>query len=74
MGTGIGFDPRRHLNHPPVDLAALVYELLDAHADTAELAAELVCNGDTRWSSHLDYLKALQRCGRAALATAEDGE
>jgi hypothetical protein len=46
--------------------AALVYELLDAHADTADLAAELP--HDPRWAAHLDYLRALQRTGREALA------
>jgi hypothetical protein len=44
----------------------LVYELLDAHADTAELAAELA--PDARWAAHLDYLRALQRTGREVLA------
>jgi hypothetical protein len=47
-------------------LEALVYELLDAHADTAELAADL--GWDLRWAEHVDYLRALQRAGRAALA------
>lgn len=47
------------------DVTALVYELLDAHADTADLAAELV--DDPRWADHLDYLRALQRAGREAL-------
>jgi glutamate mutase epsilon subunit len=45
---------------------ALVYELLDAHDDTAALAEELA--GDPRWDAHLDYLRALQRVGRATLA------
>jgi len=44
----------------------LVYELLDAHADTAELAAELT--HDPRWGAHLEYLRALQRAGRGELA------
>jgi hypothetical protein len=43
-----------------------MYELLDAHADTAELAAELA--EEPRWAAHLDYLRALQRKGRQALA------
>jgi hypothetical protein len=47
---------------------ALVYELLDAHADTTDLAAELEWNGDPIWRAHLDYLRALQRMGREALA------
>jgi hypothetical protein len=45
---------------------ALVYELLDAHADTAELAAEL--RGDPRWAAHLGYLRELQRAARETLA------
>jgi hypothetical protein len=49
-------------------LAVLVYELLDAHADTAQLAGELEC--DPNWAAHLDYLRALQRKGREALAHA----
>jgi hypothetical protein len=47
-------------------LAALAYELLDAHADTAELADGL--QGDWSWAAHLDYLRALQRKGREMLA------
>jgi len=50
---------------PMSDLSALIYELLDAHADTADLAAELL--EDPRWGAHLDYLKALQRTGREML-------
>ena len=52
----------------PLEIEALVYELLDAHADTADLAAELDRNGDQRWPMHIDYLRALQRTGRQALA------
>ncbi len=44
----------------------LVYELLDAHADTIRMAHEL--DGDPVWAAHLDYLRDLQRVGRAALA------
>jgi hypothetical protein len=47
-------------------LAALAYELLDAHADTAQLADGLPL--DLSWAAHLDYLRALQRTGRATLA------
>jgi hypothetical protein len=47
------------------ELAKLVYELLDAHDDTANLAAGL---GDVAWLIHLDYLRALQRRGREMLA------
>jgi hypothetical protein len=52
-------------------LAVLAYELLDAHADTAELADGLPY--DRAWAAHLDYLRALQRMGRETLArTARD--
>jgi hypothetical protein len=52
-------------------LAALAYELLDAHADTAQLANGLT--HDRSWAAHLDYLRALQRTGRETLArTAPD--
>ncbi len=54
---------------PVESLTELVYELLDAHQDTARLASELAC-GD-RWAAHLDYLRDLQRVGREALARAE---
>ena len=52
-------------------LAALAYELLDAHADTAQLADGRPY--DRSWAAHLDYLRALQRMGRETLArTAPD--
>lgn len=44
----------------------LIYELLDAHDDTARLARDLASEPD--WALHLDYLRALQREGRAVLA------
>src|SRR5215813_6770289 len=53
-------------------LAALAYELLDAHADTAQLADGLPY--DRSWAAHLDYLRALQRAGRETLARATSGE
>jgi hypothetical protein len=56
----------RRGNQARPDLDALVYELLDAHADTADLAADLA--SEPRWSAHLEYLRALQRAGREALA------
>jgi hypothetical protein len=58
----------RQLAEPavPANLAALVYELLDAHSDTADLAAEL--SDELRWAAHLDYLRALQRTARESLA------
>jgi hypothetical protein len=49
----------------------LVYELLDAHDDTARLARAEDCDGV--WEAHLDYLRTLQRVGREMLArTASD--
>ena len=50
-------------------LIALAYELLDAHLDTVELAAELP--DDPGWEVHLHYLRGLQRKGREVLA--QDG-
>src|ERR1700694_2485084 len=47
-------------------LVELVYELLDAHDDTARLAQEL--GRDVQWAAHLDYLQQLQRVGRELLA------
>jgi hypothetical protein len=47
-------------------LVELAYELLDAHADTAQLADGL--RYDRSWAAHLDYLRALQRKGRGTLA------
>ncbi len=55
----------------PTELRAetleLIYELLDAHDDTAQLAAGF---GDIAWQLHLDYLRVLQRKGRELLAWA----
>src|ERR1700729_3699101 len=47
------------------ELAAFVYELLDAHDDTARLASGLAPN--VLWDAHLDYRRALQRKGRDVL-------
>jgi hypothetical protein len=47
-------------------LADLVYELLDAHADTIRLTGESPL--ETEWAAHVDYLRGLQRVGREALA------
>lgn len=49
-------------------LTQLVYELLDAHDDTARLAADMA--GDPLWAIHLEYLRDLQRIGREALGSA----
>ena len=51
----------------PADrLSGLLYELLDAHLDTLELADSL--DGYEPWAAHLDYLRDLQRVGRETLA------
>jgi len=47
-------------------IIALIYELLDAHDDTARLAEGLL--GEPVWTSHLEYLRRLQRMGRETLA------
>jgi hypothetical protein len=47
-------------------LSQLVYELLDAHVDTQQLAAEL--DPGPGWDAHLAYLSSLQRVGREILA------
>jgi hypothetical protein len=52
-------------------LMELVYEMLDAHDDTACLAAEEFAY-DERWQAHLAYLRDLQRVGREMLAQAAD--
>jgi hypothetical protein len=49
-------------------LADLVYELLDAHQDTMDLADGL---SELRWRAHLDYLRALARTGRELLARSD---
>jgi hypothetical protein len=55
----------------PVETSArlvdLIYELMDAHDDTARLAHGL--SEDVRWQAHLDYLRQLQRVGRQLLAS-----
>ena len=47
-------------------LTRLVYELLDAHADTARLASEPAPGRE--WCGHLDYVRDLQRVARETLA------
>ena len=49
-------------------LARLVYELLDAHADTEQLAR--APSTQLHWRAHLHYLRDLQRTGREILARA----
>lgn len=52
----------------PHDVTELVYELLDAHDDTAQMATAMAW--DPAWREHLEYLRALQRKGRETLASA----
>ena len=52
------------------ELTRFVYELLDAHDDTARIAREQ--DSEMRWEAHLDYLRALQRKGRELLALLEE--
>lgn len=47
-------------------LARLVYELLDAHADTDRLMRG--SSTELLWHAHLYYLRDLQRTGREILA------
>ena len=49
-------------------MVALVYELLDAHADTVRLADDLV--QDSQWGAHADYLRNLQRRGARGVGPA----
>jgi hypothetical protein len=53
---------------PCEQLICLVYELLDAHDDTARMAASLAA--DPVWQPHLAYLRDLQRLGREMVAAA----
>ena len=49
-------------------LVRLVYELLDAHGDTVDLAQQPVASEDPAWAAHVDYLQTLQRLGRETLS------
>jgi hypothetical protein len=53
------------------ELTELVYELLDAHWDTVQLAGEL--ERQPHWGQHLDYLRDLQRLAREILARERHG-
>jgi hypothetical protein len=62
--------PQIPVSSPAADrgeqLARLVYELLDAHADTDRLVHGP--STDAQWQAHLFYLRDLQRTGREILA------
>jgi hypothetical protein len=48
------------------EIAPLLDELIDAHADTVQLASGLAA--DPYWGAHLQYPRALQRAGSETLA------
>jgi hypothetical protein len=60
---------RRSVTYVPGSelLTNLIYELLDAHADTQQLL-RAVGGEDVATRMHLDYLTDLQRVGREILA------
>ena len=60
------------LPEPCEQLTRLVYELLDAHDDTARIATSQ--NLEAHWQAHLSYLRDLQRVGREVLARAVQQE
>lgn len=60
--------PGRADRGPCERLICLIYELLDAHDDTARIAAGLDPN--PIWQPHLVYLRDLQRLGREVVAAA----
>ena len=67
--------PRRAMAPLPEaceQLTRLVYELLDAHDDTARIATGQ--DLDVHWQAHLSYLRDLQRVTREVLAGAEQQE
>ena len=51
---------------PAVEVRELLSELVDAHADTVELASGPAT--DVAWSTHRDYLRDLQRLAQETLA------
>jgi hypothetical protein len=53
-------------------IALLIYELLDAHFDTAKLVGR--ASDGPEWEVHLAYLRDLQRTGRTVLAGLDSGE
>jgi len=68
-GAASGCSPNSQSASLPIQIA-LIYELLDAHGDTARLA-DALRGPDLPWESHLEYLRALQRRGREILAQLE---
>jgi hypothetical protein len=58
--------PMAPLPWPCEQLTRLVYELLDAHDDTARIATGQ--NLEVHWQAHLSYLRDLQRVARGLVA------
>jgi hypothetical protein len=69
MGWLTHTTPARH-REETAELTALVYELLDAHADTAQLTTGRA-DEEGAWELHLRYLQDLQRAARERLARLE---
>jgi hypothetical protein len=70
LGQSVRGD-RALVEHRRVALA-LVEELLDAHLDTIEMMSKQRLNSETELS-HVRYLQALYRHGRATTAALADG-
>jgi hypothetical protein len=67
VGAVNGVPQRVHLvAGPEVDVRELLSELVDAHADTVQLASGPAT--DMAWSTHCDYLRDLQRLAQEMLA------
>jgi hypothetical protein len=63
--------PRETTRGVSAVIVDLVYELLDAHDDTARLVRGDIDCWEEAWFAHLEYLRSLQRVGRELLAHAE---
>lgn len=62
--------PATHADARSEQLARLVYELLDAHADSEQLLRAEHAVDELRRRAHLAYLRDLQRIAREVLAHA----
>jgi hypothetical protein len=51
---------------PAIEVRQLLSELVDAHADTVQLATRFA--SDIAWSAHIAYLRDLQRLAKETLA------
>jgi hypothetical protein len=57
---------KHHHHDDGPELIDLMQELLDAHLDTIEMAADLPADAD--WASHADYLQRLRQAACGVLA------